>query len=347
MTQTHVPAPASGTAPYIVAELNTSHFGKTDLARDMITSCKNMGVDCVKFQSWTEDSLYASSYFKQNPIAKRFFKKYSMGPDELKELATFCQGIGIGFASTPYSTDEVDFLVEECGAAFVKIASMDLNNLPYLEYIARKNVYTILSTGMGSLEEIEQAVGVFEAQQTSGGLCLLHCVSLYPCPPEACNLNNISLFKERFPRIDIGYSDHTKGPEAAIAAVALGAQVIEKHFTLDNGQIGMDNQMATEPDAFAQMVTFCRSAAQALGSRYRVLTEDEIAQRQVMRRSAVALRDLAEGEVVSADDIVFKRPGTGLAPDRIASFLGKPLLTALGEGEVLTEAHVQPVEGKS
>jgi N-acetylneuraminate synthase len=328
-----VPLPRLG--PYIVAELNTSHFGKVEVAKDMISNCKEIGVDCVKFQSWTEESLYASTYFKENPIAKRFFKKYSMGPDELREMAAFCRSIEIGFSSTPYSVEEVDFLIDECDADFLKIASMDLNNIPFLEYIASRHVNTIMSTGMGSMSEIERAVTVFE-QAGHSKLCLLHCVSLYPCSLEDCNLNNISMFRDRFPAIKIGYSDHTKGPEAAVAAVALGAQVIEKHFTLDSSQIGMDNQMATEPDDFARMITYCRNAASAAGKWERELSDREVAQRLQMRRSAVAIKDLQAGEKLALNDIVFKRPGNGLAPDQIDPFLGRALKRDVEQGEVIS-----------
>ncbi len=334
MSQKTATGPVFSNSPYIVAELNTSHFGKLDVAREMISRCREIGVDCVKFQSWTEDSLYADAFYKENPIARRFFRKYSMGPDELKELAAFCRSIGIGFSSTPYSNGEVDFLVEDCDAAFIKIASMDLNNIPFLEHIAAKQIATILSTGMGSLEEIERAVGVFEAAGHTK-LCVLHCVSVYPCPVELSNLNNIQMLRDRFPAFDIGYSDHTKGPEAAVAAIALGANVIEKHFTLDSSQIGMDNQMATEPDDFAQMVAMCRNTARALGSFERVLSEDEIKQRRQMRRSAVAVRTISAGESLRAEDIVFKRPGTGIAPDRVGDFLGKVLVRDISQGDVI------------
>ncbi|WP_298814669.1 N-acetylneuraminate synthase family protein [uncultured Roseibium sp.] len=326
--------------PYIVAELNTSHFGKVETAQEMVLKCKEIGADCVKFQSWTEESLYADSYFKENPIAKRFFKKYSMGPEELWELSRYCRSIEIGFSSTPYSIDEVDFLIEQCDADFIKIASMDLNNIPYLEYIANKHATTILSTGMGTIQEIEKAVAVFE-KEGHDRLCLLHCVSVYPCPPEICNLNNIPMLAERFPNAIIGYSDHTKGPEAAVAAIALGARVIEKHFTLDSSQIGMDNHMATEPDEFSQMISFCRKTVDALGSSGRQLTESELKQKAQMRRSAVAVRDLKGGDSFKRDDIVFKRPGTGIPPDRIETYFGMVLSKDIAKGEVVKETDIQ------
>ncbi|QFT32796.1 N,N'-diacetyllegionaminic acid synthase [Labrenzia sp. THAF82] len=327
-------------SPYIVAELNTSHFGKVETAQEMVLKCKEIGADCVKFQSWTEESLYADAYFKENPIAKRFFKKYSMGSGELREISSYCRSIGIGFSSTPYSIDEVDFLIEQCDVEFIKIASMDLNNIPFLEYIASKHATTILSTGMGSMQEIERAVAVFE-KAGHNDLCLLHCVSVYPCPPEICNLNNVAMLAKRFPNATVGYSDHTKGPEAAVAAIALGARVIEKHFTLNSSQIGMDNQMATEPDEFSQMISYCRRIADALGSSERQLTEVELKQRLQMRRSAVAVRDLKVGESLKREDVVFKRPGTGIPPDRIETYIGMALSKGIEKGKVIKEADIQ------
>ena len=140
--------------PYIVAELNTSHFGNVDIAKDMISKAKEVGCDCVKFQSWSADSLYCASYYKENKIAKRIFNKFSMDSAQLKELSIFSKQVGIDFSSTPYSIDEAEFLVNECSVPFVKIASMELNNLPYLMKLGELGAPLVLSTGMGTFEEI-------------------------------------------------------------------------------------------------------------------------------------------------------------------------------------------------
>ena len=320
--------------PYVVAEVNTSHFGDINIAKEMIDECKRIGVDCVKFQSWTSESLYSEAYYNENRIAERFFKKYSMDEEDLMKMASYCQSLDIDFSSTPYSQVEADFLIEACHAKFIKIASMELNNLEYLKYIAKKNYPTILSTGMGEIDEIQRAVEIFLSNNCDN-FTLLHCVSLYPCPTELCNLNNITLLREMFPDITIGYSDHTDGIEAAIAAVSLGANVIEKHFTLNNEKIGMDNQMATEPSEFATMVKACKRAYRALGSKERILSKEEQLQSLEMRRSAIALRDFEPGQKILLSDIEFKRPGKGIAPDKIGLYLGKKIKMKVKKGDLI------------
>lgn len=227
--------------PYIVAELNSSHNGKMDIARKMIDAAKDCGCDAVKFQSWSAESLYCRDYYDKNPILKKMISRFSLKPVELLELSEYCNDIGIDFSSTPYSKEEVDFLVEQCKVPFVKIASMDINNLPYLRYIAKTNIPIILSTGMATIEEITKAVTEIE-NVGNHNICILHCVSLYPVEAQFVNLNNIIMLKEKFPSYAIGYSDHTIGSEVACASVGLGVALIEKHFTLNNKKIGWDNQ---------------------------------------------------------------------------------------------------------
>lgn len=320
--------------PYIVAELNTSHRGDLNEARRMIDTATEIGCDCVKFQSWSEHSLYSESYYKENPIARRFVSKFSLSADQLRELSEYTQSRGIGFSSTPYSPEEVDFLVDHCNAPFVKIASMDLTNLPYLEYVARKQVPIVLSTGMGDITEIAEAVDTVRSAGNTN-LVILHCVSVYPVEAEAVNLNNILELRERFPEFPVGYSDHTLGTEVAAASIALGACMVEKHFTLDNSKIGMDNQMATEPEQMAQLVKECHNVHKGLGRKTRSLSSDEIEQRDTMRRSVVATRDLDAGTVLSPDDLTAKRPGTGIPPKEIGSLIGKRLTRAVKKDYLL------------
>lgn len=325
--------------PYVVAELNTSHFGNLDTARKMIDAAKNAGCDCVKFQSWSAETLYAQGYYRENPIAKRIVGKFSLPESALAELAGYARSIGVAFSSTPYARREVDFLLERCDPAFVKIASMELNNLPFLDYVARTGAPTVLSTGMGDLDEIRRAVDVFAAAGNAN-LCILHCVSLYPVANELAQLHNIVGLRDEFPQHAIGYSDHSRGTELATAAVALGACLVEKHFTLDRQAIGMDNQMATEPDEMVAMVRHCRTVQQALGTRTRVVSPAELEQRKKMRRSVVAVRDLAEGTVIGIEDVDLMRPGTGLPPERMSALVGRTLARAVRAGELVHESDL-------
>ena len=325
--------------PYIVAEINTSHFGNMGIAKEMIDQAKKAGCDCVKFQSWSAKSLYSKSYYDENPIAKRFVKKFAFSEAELSEVAEYSRKSGIAFSSTPYSREEVDFLLEKCNVPYIKVASMDLNNYPYLDYIARSGAPIVLSTGMGELEEIQKAVVTIE-ETGNKNLCLLHCISIYPPETSTICLKNILGLRESFPEYSIGFSDHSMGTEMASAAVALGACMIEKHFTLDQTKIGMDNQMASEPEEMALLVRNCHNVQIALGDTKRVVLPAEMEQRTSIRRSIIATKDLKAGTKLTAEDLDVKRPGTGLPPDKIAEMIGKTLLRNIEGDTLITEADI-------
>lgn len=313
-----------GQTPYIIAEVNSSHGGSVETAKRMIEAAADCGCNCVKFQSWSAESLYSKTYYKENPIAKRFMTKFSLSPQELKLLAEYCRECGVDFSSTPYSRAEVDFLIQECGAPFIKAASMDLNNYEFLEYIARTGSAVILSTGMGEEAEIRKAVETIRGAGNSA-LCLLHCVSLYPSEVSAMNLNRIASLQRKFPDCSVGFSDHSLVTELAAASVALGACVIEKHLTLDKARIGMDNQMAVEPEELKRLVTQCRNVWRALGTEERAVSSAEAEQRAKMRRSLVYTRDMKAGETISREDLDVKRPGTGLPPEKLGEIVGRVL----------------------
>ncbi|MEK7396223.1 MAG: N-acetylneuraminate synthase family protein [Candidatus Poribacteria bacterium] len=319
--------------PYIVAELNTSHSGNMETAKEMIIRAKEVGCDCVKFQSWSAESLYSKTFYDENPIANRIFKKFSFSEKELAELAEFCQKNEIAFSSTPYSRIEVDFLVNRCRAPFVKVASMDLNNYMYLDYIARTGVPIVLSTGMGEVEEIHRAIETIEKAQNKN-ICLLHCISIYPAAASSIRLKNILGLSHEFPNYPIGFSDHSIGTEIATAAIALGAVLIEKHFTLDRKKIGIDNQIASEPEEMAQLVRHCHNVHAALGDTNRIVSPEELVQRKKMRRSIIAAKDLKAGTKLTAGDLDVKRPGTGLPPEKINELIGRTLLRDI-EGDRL------------
>ena len=311
-------------SPYIVAEVNTSHFGDMNIAKDMITTAKKIGCDCVKFQSWSAESLYSKTFYDENPIANRMVKKFSFSEEELTEVASFCKELEIDFSSTPYSREEVDFLANKCQAPFIKIASMELNNYQYIRYIAETGTPIVLSTGMGDLEEIKKAVATIE-ETGNKNICILHCISIYPPELSTIRLKNIEGLKETFPQYPIGFSDHSLGIEMPSAAIALGAALIEKHFTLDKKRIGMDNQIALEPDEMAEMVKNCRNVHTALGGKERIVPPAEIEQRQKMRRSIIVTRNLEKGTQLSLQDLDTKRPGTGISPIEIENLIGKTL----------------------
>ncbi len=326
--------------PYMVAEVNSSHNGNVDTARRMIDAAADAGCDCVKFQSWSAGSLYSRTYYKKNPIAERFVKKLSLMSEQLREMSDYCREKGIGFSSTPYSKEEVDFLAGECRVPFIKIASMEINNLEFLRYIGNKQLPVVLSTGMAETGEVERAVRTIE-DTGNRRIILLHCVSIYPAQVETINLNNVIGLRERFPDYPIGFSDHTLGDAAAVAATALGAALLEKHITLDAKKIGMDNQMAMEPDALRELVSKCRDIQLALGSKERTVLPEEYAQRANMRRSVIAVRDIAAGETLRREDLDVKRPGTGIPPERLEELVGRKAKCNIEADTVINESDLE------
>ena len=325
--------------PYFIAELNTSHFGDLKLAKKMILIAKQSGADCIKLQSWTPDSINSAEFYKKNPITRKFFEKYSLKKESLKKLSIFCKKNKIDFSSTPYSKEEVNFLVKECEVAFIKIASMDLNNLDFLKYIGSQKKPIILSTGMGLIEEIRTAVKILK-KAGNKNFCILHCVSLYPTPAQVVNLKNITGLIEEFPSIPIGFSDHTNGPEFSTASIALGASVIEKHFTLDKTKIGMDNQMSSEPNEFKKLVDYSKNVYISLGKKRRTISKTEFSQRQIMRRSIILKRNLRKGHILSIKDLTLKRPGHGIPADKLKKIIGKKIKKNLSAGSILNHKDI-------
>ena len=325
--------------PYVVAELNTSHFGNISIAKNMILKAKEAGCNCVKLQSWSSNTLYTKKFFDKNPIPKKFFDKYGLNNKQLKKLALYAKKIGISFSSTPYSEEEVNFLVDECSPAFIKIASMDLNNHIFLKFIASKKIPVVLSTGMGTIREIEDAVKLLISNGQKN-ICILHCISLYPLDARIANLKNITMLRNKFKNIPIGYSDHSIGNTLPISSIALGACLVEKHFTLDSKKIGMDNQMATEPDDMKKLTSECLIAFNSLGIEKRTLSKQELNQRKKMRRSIFAKQSLKENEKITLDKILLRRPGGGISPDKVEKILKKKVKRKINQNSMLKMSDI-------
>ena len=325
--------------PYFIAEVNTSHFGNIETAKEMILKAKECSCDCVKFQSWSADSLYSENFYLENPIARRMFSKFSFSAEDLKLLSDFCDQQEIDFASTPYSIDEVNFLVEDTKAPFIKVASMDLTNLPFLKYIANTDMPIVLSTGMATYQEVEAAANAI-TQEGNDQLTILHCVATYPVDAKDVRLMNMLALRDSFPNCPIGYSDHTIGLEVPCAAVAHGACIIEKHFTLDRSRIGMDNQMATESEDFEKMISLCHSVYSSLGGQERILSDAEIGQKEKMTRSLVALRDLPIGHTLTPEDFCAKRPGTGIPVNQADLLIGKKVISEIKANHLIVSENL-------
>lgn len=328
-----------GQVPYLIAEVNTSHFGKMSVAKEMIARVADAGFDCVKFQSWAPDSLYSAQFLANNSVQKRLLSQFAFSPSELLKLSHHAESVGIAFSSTPYSLEEAVWLVQQCKAPFVKIASMDVTYRAYLKQIAALGAPVVLSTGMADLPEIQRACDVFGTANAQ--LALLHCVSLYPTPTANANVRNIVGLRNVFPSAVVGFSDHTIGHTAAIASVTLGASIIEKHVTADASIIGMDNQMALDLERAGEFVQVCRDAALALGATDRSVSSAEDRQRRVMRRSLVATQGIPAGAKFSHSNIGAFRPGDGLSPEHLGHFLESRAARDISCGEQLAfgDAH--------
>jgi N-acetylneuraminate synthase len=329
--------------PYVIAEIGSNHNGDMDLAKQMIDAAKDCGCDAAKFQSWTPESLIAREEYernqKYNDSPKRHFgslremvEKYYLRSEQHIELNEYCERVGITFLSTPFSNEEVD-LLEQINVPCHKIASMDINNLELLKYVAKKNKPIILSTGMSTLSEIENAVKTLE-KQGNGQIILLHCIAVYPPEYEDINLNNIHMLREKF-GYPVGFSDHTIGTSIPLASVALGSCVIEKHFTLDKDLPGWDHAISADPKEMKIIVEESRNIAKSLGSYERVVGEAEEEKKLKFRRSIVAKTDLKKGHTLTLDELSFKRPETGICPDEVRYVVGRKLKRNISQDEII------------
>jgi N-acetylneuraminate synthase len=331
--------------PYVIAEIGANHNGDLGLCRQLIDAAAASGADAVKFQSWTKQSLISRQEFQRNtryigdgaPTLEQAVEQYQLGPEAHQEIAAYCRDRGIVFFSSCFSADEVR-LLESLEVPAYKIASMDVNHLPLLRMVAGTGKPVLLSTGMATLGEVERALDTLR-QCDSGPVALLHCVSIYPCPPSLANLRMIPTWRAGF-GVPVGYSDHTLGPASALAAVALGACIVEKHFTLDHQLPGWDHGISADPIEFRQLTDGVRAAFEALGSGVRHLVPEELEKRKVFRRRMVAVRPLRRGDRLDAADVDFKRPGTGIQPDELGYVVGRALTRDVAAEEELEWADL-------
>lgn len=318
--------------PYIIAELGSNHNGDMELAKKLIKAAKESGADCVKFQSWSKNAIFSKKVYEQNYFLKDDYRarddhtlesiveKFSVSEQELLTLKNFCDDISIDFSSTPFSRKEVDYLVDVLKAPFVKIASMDLNNYPFLDYIARKERPIVLSTGLNDFSEIDRAVRVIE-RAGNDQIIILHCVSKYPPDDSDINLNNIETFMRMYP-YPIGFSDHSIGFSIPLAATAKGASIIEKHFTIDKKLPGWDHKISANPTELKIICDESKRINEALGN-FRVVCKEDAERKNAFKRSIVASRKIEKGEVFTEEMLDFKRPGSGIEPGDAAFVIGK------------------------
>lgn len=311
---------------FIIAEAGVNHNGSLKLAKQLVDVAVKAQADAVKFQTFkTENEIskiaqkaqYQKETTDSNESQYDMVKKLELPFEDFKILQNYCKQKGIMFLSTPFELESVKFL-ESLNLDYMKIPSSEITNLPFLREIASHGGKVILSTGMSTLKEVEEAINVLKGCEIS----LLHCTTEYPCPYQDVNLKVIQTMKERF-KLPVGYSDHTQGIEIAIAAAATGAEIIEKHFTLDKDMPGPDHKASLSPEELTQMVKSIRNLEKAVGDGIKKPSPSEIKNMEIARKSIVAKCDIKKGEMFSEKNLTTKRPGSGISPMKWDEIIGQ------------------------
>jgi len=326
--------------PYIIAEIGCNHNGDTDLGLKMIKAAKDCGADAVKFQYFTKSNLFTSEYMadldkgvvKIENVDKWETKELNLSgvsaqideftndKDQLIIFRDYCENIGIDFGCTPVDADGARFL-KDINSDFIKLASMDADNPPMIEAAIETGLPIIISTGMADLQEIDAIYNLFRSRGIEN-FALLHTVSIYPPRDEIVNLNFIDTLKNLYD-CEIGYSDHTLGFEVPLAAIGKGVKVIEKHFTLDKNMYGWDHKVSADEADLRIICEGGNKVFRSLGSSYKLLSPEELDKRKKFRRSATLNVDVKKGHILKEEDIVYKRPGTGIKPNEVKFIMNR------------------------
>lgn len=326
---------------FIIAEAGVNHNGSIELAKELIDKASKAGADAVKFQSFKAEILVTKSAMKAEYQKETtgnsdgqfdMIKKLELDYTKHEELAEYCKAKDIMFLSSAFDLESID-LLNNLGLEIFKIPSGEITNLPYLRKIGSLNKKVILSTGMSTLGDIENALEILNTSGTTD-ITVLHCNTEYPTPIGDVNLNAMNTIKRAF-KVQVGYSDHTLGIEVPIAAVVLGATVIEKHFTLDKTMEGPDHRASLEPNELKEMVRCIRNIEQVLGDGVKKLTKSESKNINIARKSIVAGRDIKKGDIFTEENLAIKRPGNGISPMRWDEIIGKVAKTSFKEDELI------------
>lgn len=339
---------------FVIAEAGVNHNGSIELALGLVEAAARSGADAVKFQTFSADRLVrpgarTADYQRRETGADdqyEMLKALELSADAHRAVVERCAMLGIEFMSTAFDLESLDFLLQ-LGVRRLKVPSGEITNEPMLEVIGGTGLPVILSTGMADLDEVQRAVHVLAESRPRGAvadarsewLTVLHCTSAYPAAPSEVNLRAMSTIAQAT-GVPVGYSDHTLGIEVAVAATALGAAVIEKHFTIDRDLPGPDHRASLLPDELANMITSIRNVEKALGSVEKRPTPGELAVREVVRRSVTIVRPVASGAVLQAEDLDLLRPGTGIAPAHLKGVIGMRAKSDLSAGHTLAWADI-------
>lgn len=315
---------------FIIAEAGVNHNASVEIAKKLVDVAKEVGADAVKFQTFktgkvvTKNAKKAEYQIKNSGEESQYemIKSLELSDDEFREIARYAKYKGLIFLSSPFDIESVD-LLNEIGVPAFKIASGEITNFTLLEYIAKKQKPIIISTGMSTIGEVEEAINLIEKYNKN--IVLMHCLTSYPAKKEHANLNVIKTLKCAFKK-PVGFSDHTLGIEMSVAAVAMGSCVIEKHFTIDKDLPGPDHKASLEPHEFAEMVNSIRNVEKGMGNGIKKPTDNEIKIKKLVRKSIVAKEDIPSGTILKEDMLDFKRPGTGIEPKNLKKLIGKELI---------------------
>jgi len=329
-----------GCSCFVIAEAGVNHNGDLETAKKLVDAAVFAGADAVKFQTFKAESLVTeeapkASYQKRDVEAESQFnmlQRLELFQEELRELADYCRKNGMMFLSSPFDEESVD-LLEELNVSSFKIGSGEITNWPLLEYVASKKKPIFLSTGMSYLSEVDEAVRLIQSAGCDE-LVLLHCVSVYPARPSDVNLRAMNTLREAFGR-PVGFSDHTLGVDVALAAVALGASVIEKHLTLDKNMHGPDHKASLEPEEMKNLIQGVRKVEAALGHGRKEPVEAEREIMAVARKSLVTKVDIPAGARLMSEMIAIKRPGTGLYPAFLNCVVGRKAKSLIPAGTII------------
>ncbi len=330
----------------IIAELGMTHDGSLGQAKAMITTAAECGVDAVKLQTHISEAETVRNapeppYFKAEPRYD-YFKRTAFTMEQWKELKKCASDNHVEFISSPFSIEAVDFLLE-LGIDCYKVPSGEITNIPYLNHLADAKVPVIVSSGMSSLKELDECMEIF--LKKGSNVALMQCTSEYPCDPKHVGLNIIDLFKEKYPGIPLGFSDHTSGEWAAIAAFERGAHIIEKHFTLSKKMYGPDAKMSMEPDEMSTLVSSIKDLETALQNPVDKSKADEFNDMKVIfQKSIVAVTDIPKGTPVKEEMIGFKKPGTGLPTKYYKDIIGKKTKRDLHFDDIINFGDIEGID---
>jgi len=330
---------------FIIAEIGINHQGDVEIAKELITKAKECGADAVKFQKRTISRILTKEglempYDNRNSFGKTYGEhKYALelSEDNYRELLAFSQKLEVEFSASGWDEESIDFL-DDLGVSFFKMASADLTNFPLLEHAAKKGKPMILSTGMANMEIVKSAVKL--VSKINDKIGILQCTSTYPAQFSEINLNVLHSYKNEFPEVVIGYSGHEHGIAIPVAAVALGARIIERHFTLDRTMKGGDHAASLEPQGFAKMVRDIHHIEKAMGIFEKEVQESELPVFKKLAKSIVSNVDIKAGVPITRDMLTTKGPGTGISPMKMASVIGKTVKTSISKDSVIKEEDI-------